>query len=312
MSEPGKVPHFQYSKTDAEGNFVLEVKIDRKLNDFVIQPEITTDNQIKIESSYSDRYMQAEIIESQKSADLPEYLKNEGVNFQVRKIYGTSYYADPLPLISSSSPIPRFYGKPEMELILDDYLKLPVMEEVFFEPIPGVSLKKRKAGYEISVADPVDLRFYEHPPCLMVDGVIINDPNIIGSIDPDEVQQIDIIRERYFVGDYLFYGIVSIITHRGDFSNVQLADYATRLSYRVVEPVWTFLSPEYSTDEKKKSREPDFRNTLYWKASDSTGVNEKTSLEFWSSDIPGKYSITLEGINEKGELVSGKTTFEVK
>jgi hypothetical protein len=40
---------------------------------------------------------------------------------------------------------------------------------------------------------------------------------------------------------------VNIITKAGDFSNVTLPDYAIRLPYRVIDPVYSFVSPDYSS-----------------------------------------------------------------
>ena len=38
----------------------------------------------------------------------------------------------------------RFYGQPDIELVLSDYISLPVMNEIFFELLPGVSTEKEK------------------------------------------------------------------------------------------------------------------------------------------------------------------------
>ena len=46
------------------------------------------------------------------------------------------------PAIHRLKPL-RFYGKPDIEIIMADYIKLPVMQEVFFELLPGVSLKRK-------------------------------------------------------------------------------------------------------------------------------------------------------------------------
>ena len=51
----------------------------------------------------------------------------------MRAIYGVSALGSALdPLFLPIKPL-RFYGKPDIELIMADYIKLPVMNEVFFE-----------------------------------------------------------------------------------------------------------------------------------------------------------------------------------
>jgi hypothetical protein len=186
------------------------------------------------------------------------------------------------------------------------------MEEVFFELIPGVFLKKKKSVYDISVADPVDNRSYASPPGLFVDGVIIKDPSVIGNLDPENVEMIDIIRDRYFVGDYLFFGIVNVISKAGDYSSVSLPGYAVRLPYRVLDPVWSFESPDYSSSEKKNNRIPDFRNTLYWNPSVKPDKNGKGRIEFWTSDISSDYEINIQGITRDGKLISIRKSMKVE
>ena len=182
-----------------------------------------------------------------------------------------------------------------------DYIKLPVMQEVFFELMPGVSLKHKKSGYEISIADPVDNKTYDVAPVLMIDGVIINDPSIIANLDPEIVEKIDAVKEKYFVGDYLFYGMVNIITKSGDFSCATLPGYAVRLHSRAIDPVASFVSPDYSSAEMKNSRIPDFRNTLYWNPSVKPDKDGKARIEFWTSDIASDYEINIQGITSEGK-----------
>jgi hypothetical protein len=313
MSTPGKKAGFQYARTDKEGNFSFRIHIDESLKDLIIQPDDITKNfKINIESSFSNQFLSSSILADSIRREVPSYISEWGENYQVKKIYGSSSIGDPLvPILIPPEP-KRFYGKPGIELIMDDYIKLPVMQEVFFELIPGVFMKTRKSIYEISIADPVDGRVYATLPGLMIDGVIINDPGLIGNMDPELVEKIDVIKERYIVGDYIFYGIVNIITRSGDFGLITLPGYAVRIPYRVTEPVWSFISPDYSSAEMKNNRIPDFRNTLYWNPSIKPGKDGKATIEFWTSDIAQEYEVNIQGITPDGRMVSVRKTIKVK
>jgi hypothetical protein len=313
LSYPGKIADFQYAKTDREGNFSFKIKIDDKVNDLIIQPDEVTKNQsVIIESSFSDKYLKSERLVDSISKPTPGYISTWSVNQQVRKIYGTSSIGEPIRPVISQPKTKRFYGKPDQELNMKDYITLPVMQEVFFELIVGVFLKNKKSGYEITVSDPEYNKVYETPPDLFIDGVAVKDPAVIAGLDPEIVEKIDVIRERYFVGDYLFYGIVNIITKAGDFSNATLPDYAIRLSYRVIDPVNSFISPDYSSTALKKSRIPDFRNTLYWNPSVKPDQDGKARVEFWSSDNKADYKINIQGITLDGKLFSFQKIIKVK
>jgi len=134
--------------------------------------------------------------------------------------------------------------------------------------------------------------------------VVVHEPSVIVGLDPDRVEKIDVIKDRYVIGDYLFCGLVNVITKVGDYSGVNLPDYAVRLQYRAIEPVKAFSSPAYSSEESMQSRIPDFRNTLYWNPSVQRDKEGKYMVEFWSSDLVGDYEINIKGITGEGKTFS--------
>jgi hypothetical protein len=313
LSYPGKIAAFQYAKTDKDGNFSFRINIDGKVNDLVIQPDVIAKNtSISIESPFSVRYIKPGIADS-INKPIPEYISTWSVNHQVTKIYGTSYIGDPVIPLVSVPAIKRFYGKPDIELNMKDYIALPVMQEVFFELLPGVFFKNKKSGYEITIPNPENNnKPFNIPPGLFIDGVAIKDPSVVAALDPDLVEKIDLVREKYYVGDYLFYGIVNIITKAGDFSKVSLPDYAVRLPYRVLDPVNSFVSPDYSSAELKKRRIPDFRNTLYWNPSVKPDKEGKARIEFWTSDFVSDFEVNIQGVAPDGKIFTLRKIIKVK
>jgi hypothetical protein len=313
LSSPGKIAAFQYAKTDKDGNFSFGIHIDGKVNDLIIQPDVLTKNtSVIIESPFSVRYLKPGIVDS-ITKSIPEYISTWSVNHQVTKIYGTSYVGNLMDPLISIPGTKRFYGKPDIELNMKDYIALPVMQEVFFELLPGVFLKNKKSGYELRIADPTNNnKPFNIQSGLFIDGVAFKDPSVIASLDPELVEKIDVVIDKYSVGDYLFYGIVNIITKSGDFSNVLLPDYAFRLPYRVIDPVNSFVSPDYSSVELKKSRIPDFRNTLYWNPTIKPDKEGKASIEFWTSDFASDFEVNIQGITPGGKIFTVKKIIKVK
>jgi hypothetical protein len=313
LSIPSKTAVFQYAKTDKEGFFSFKIHIDNKVNDLVIQPDITArDKYINIESPFSVQYLKPEKSIDTTAEDIPEYISTLSVNHQVRKIYGSSSVGEPLIPQFLQPKVKRFYGKPDQELIMKDYIALPVMQEVFFELLAGVLLKSKKSGYEITISNPENNKPYETPPSLFIDGVMVKEPSVIAGLEPDLVEKIDVVRVRYFVGDYQFHGIVNIITKAGDFSSAPLPDQAMRLHYRVIDPVSSFSSPDYSSSDLKKSRIPDFRNTLYWNPSVKPDKEGKARIDFWTSDFISDFEINIQGITSDGKPFSLKKIIKIK
>jgi len=56
---------------------------------------------------------------------------------------------------------------------------------------------------------------------------------------------------------------------------------------------------------------PDVRNVLYWSPKIKTGVDGKTSFNFYTSDIPGKFACIIQGITANGLAGSNIITFDV-
>jgi len=313
LSLPGKKASFQYAKTNKEGNFSFRINIDEKVTDYIIQPdEVIKGQSLNIESPFSDKFYKSAVSVDSAGKFIPSYVSDWSVNLQVRKIYGISSTGNQINRVFSVPAAKRFYGKPDQELIMKDYIALPVMQEVFFELLAGVFMKNRRSVYEITINDPDYNKPYDAPPGLFVDGVMVKDPATIAGIDPELVEKIDVVREKYIIGDYLFYGLVNVITKAGDFSNVTLPDYAIRLPYRAIDPVPKFISPDYSTTALKKSRIPDFRNTLYWNPSVKTDKEGKARVEFWTSDSDSDFEVNIQGITSEGKLFSLTKIIKIK
>jgi hypothetical protein len=313
MCSPGKEAAFQYTRTDNEGNFNFNIHIDEGPKDLIFMPDdVSKNHKIIIESSFSDQFLKSEVSVDSTTTTTPAYISKLSVNLQVQKIYGVSAIGNSLTPVFQPVKPSRFYGNPDIELILADYISLPVMNEIFFELLPGVSLKMKKSTYEISITYRIDDDQFSTLPCLMIDGVIIKDASMIANLNPEIVEKIDVIKGKYLVGKYFFPGLVNVITKSGDFSSVSLPDYMVRLPYKVTDPVRSFVSPDYSSQEMKDSRIPDYRNTLYWNPSVKPGKDGRAIVEFWSSDNKSDYLINIQGITQEGKTFSFQKILKVK
>jgi hypothetical protein len=145
-----------------------------------------------------------------------------------------------------------------------------------------------------------------------LDGVKINDAAIIAGLDPHNVEKIDVVKDKYAIGDYFFDGILNVITKSADFSCITLPEYMVRFPYRVIDPVLSFQMPDYSSEALINNSIPDFRNTLYWNPCLTPDEEGRIMLEFWTSDILGNYEINLQGINSEGEIISERKSFRIE
>ena len=310
LSIPGKNATFQYCRCEKDGRFSFSLPVDYKLRDLIIQSN-NRDEKTKpvILSSFSDLYPVKDQIGHSESTISP-VVRQMGINFRATSIYRS--FEPPGRTIHEkfSESTSRFYSKPDIELKMEDYIKLPTMQEVFFEILPGVSLTHVKSGYKVTVMDIFDSRKYENP-VLMVDGVIIKDPAKFAGVDPLLVEKIDVIKSRYIVGDYIFSGLINAITTKTDLGNITLSDNVTRLPYQTLEPVEKFNMPEYSIPEKKLNHIPDLRNTLYWNSLHLKLTGTKQSFGFYTSDFLADYVIIIQGVTKKGLFISTEKSIKI-
>jgi hypothetical protein len=313
LSSPGKAAYFQYAKTDYAGRFTFTIPSTLSEKEIIVQPaDAQRGYIIKIESSFPGIYFPVSKIAYPLPKIVPPYVSQWSANYQISKIYNTSSTGNAIKVDKHLVEPLRFYGKPDIKLILADYIKLPVMQEVFFELLPGVIMKSRKSTWEITVTDPVERVAYNTPPLLLVDGVVVQDASVIANLDPEQVEKIDVVMDKYIVGVYLMSGIVNVITKKADLSTVVLPDYAVRLFFRKADPVFSFSSPDYSSEVIKNNHVPDFRNTLYWNPSLKQDNDGKFRIEFYSSDMESDYTINIQGVNGDGKPVSLRKVISVR
>ncbi len=311
MCIPGKEAQFRYAVTDSRGVFRFTLPVDGVEHDLVFLPDsLIPQAKITFEPVFSDRVPRWFAAESVRP--LPGYASRLSINYQVQSIYRFPVTGTLVPG-EAAAPLPRrFYGKPDIELRMDEYIKLPVMEEVFYELLPNVSMKKKKDEVAVAITSRDVKGLVVTAPAVMVDGVVLKDPSLIAGIDPELVEQIDVVKEKYVAGDYNFPGIVNVITKTGDFSVIDLPAGMVRLNYRVTDPVRAFPLPDYSSETARKNRIPDFRTTLFWDPGLSPHPEGRPSVTFPAGDNRGDYLLRLEGMTKDGRVVSHRVRIRVK
>lgn len=313
MSIQGKVAEFSYAETDSAGRFTFILPVDDKHRNLILQPQFANNNMIlEIDPSFSWSLPSFKSIKDTLSASTLDLFSELSFNYQTAKIYGINPGKDPNINEDRNLKKRRFYGIPEMEIKLNEYIKLPTMQEVFYELVTGVIIRQKKSGYEMRITNPLTGIYYDDSPLVMIDGVIINDLTVLMNLDPETVEKIEVVKTPYLIGELILHGIVNVLTEEGDFSNITMPEYAVILPYQVIENTSVISLPEYSDDKIRLSRMPDLRNTLYWNPSVKSDKNGEIELSFWTSDLPGTYVIAIQGISVSGEIISLHKTFRVR
>ena len=130
------------------------------------------------------------------------------------------------------------------------------------------------------------------------------------------VERIDLIESSNMVlwgaTSWRQVGIISITTKKGK----DLDDATRTLPARDVEFVSPlgyqtpaeFYAPAYATEKARRSMVPDYRTTLYWNPTVKLDDTGQATVEFYTSDAPVDYDITIEGITQTGKIVCRRST----
>src|SRR5262249_2642092 len=124
--------------------------------------------------------------------------------------------------------------------------------------------------------------------------------------------RLEVLTRRYFFGGVFFTGLLNWTTYHGDLNGYQLDPHATALDYEGLQAKRTFYSPVYATAGQKASRLPDYRNVLYWDPQLSLPEKGTGVVRFFTSDLPGKYAVIVQGVSAQGTPLYGETTLEVQ
>ena len=210
-------------------------------------------------------------------------------------------------MLPSTYDTTAFYGIPFTTYYLDNYTRFTTMEEVMKEYVKEVHVKKSGNHFYYEVLNLPDLSFFKDEPLTLIDGLPVFDVTKIIEMDPLKIKKIDITTTKFFTGSQQYYGIVNYSTYDSDLKGYQIDPNSLVVEYDGLQYEREFYSPQYQTPQQQGSRLPDYRNVLYWSPKLQSKKGNQ-NISFYTSDIPGKYVVFIQGISEEG--VAGFSTFD--
>jgi hypothetical protein len=310
LSFVGKTARCRFTRTDKYGRFDFPVP-EPGIKEIVIQP-LSSD----ISGYYIDLMQPFSSVFSGKKASPLSIdrekitgINNAVVSMQINNIYEPYRQKNSDP---NDPVVPDFYGKPDNTVIMSDYIELTSLREVVKEIIPGVYVMKQDGKYDFKLINKLKGQNFQNKPLVLLDGVPVYDIEKVLNINSKDIERADIISTRYFFAEYIFDGIVSFVSRKGNLSVLDADNSVFRQVYESYPEPAEFYSPDYSSGKLKDNRIPDFRNTLYWNPDLNTEKNGKAGISFFTSDEKGKYTIHVSGLTSDGTIFSSTALFEVE
>ena len=248
---------------------------------------------------------------------IADALAAKSVAMQAQNIYlSDSIRKFNSPLLNDTLP---FFGKPEFSYRLDDYKRFTTMEEVLREYVRPINVILRNGSLYMTIYDElyadlyndVSQAIYTNNLLVLLDGVPLFNYNKIFSYDPLKVKKLEVVPRRYLIGGMRFNGIASFETNQDKFDGFELTPGLVSVDYEGLQLQREFYSPVYETTDQKEKRIPDYRSTLYWIPDVPTDQSGRAAIQFYTSDLAGRFLVILQGFNANGQPISTSGSFTV-
>ncbi|SFC45342.1 hypothetical protein SAMN04487891_111104 [Flagellimonas taeanensis] len=238
--------------------------------------------------------------------NLHDFILQKSVQTQIESSYSEAKQDNVLPPPLSASLIkdlPYAYD-------LDNYTRFNSIEETLVEVVANAWVKtdSGKRVFQVRPENGVpDLNFL---PLVFVDGLFIKDHERFMDYSAKKIKSVRFSREKFLVGSTYYQGVLAFETLLGDFKNDYTSPELQQMELSGPAPSKSYYVQKYDgPGPYANARIPDFRNQLLWLP--NVDVQKERTLEFYTSDVPGRYAVVLKGFTANGKPVEIITHFRV-
>jgi hypothetical protein len=310
------IPSFDFAVTDSTGvfHFLLDQSFDNKeLILQLIDPPLNNKTYTwKIDGKNDTEFNHPFGIYNFTKTDLA-YLDN----FRKVKLVNTIYNsndnkATQNPHILVKKQEQNFSIIPAYSVFPGDYTDIVTFEEITNNILSGVKLKKDESRSSIFIFDPESKNEMQNPATVFLNGVPLYDIEYIMNLKAKAISRIDVSQSLLMYGNYTFNGIVSIITKDRKFPADDFNNKRKHVQNEVEPDIPAMKYEKSEVAGSRKDALPDLRYLLYMNQSLQIYGKEPATIGITVSSLKESYSISIQGITDKGEPISESLKFDVK
>jgi hypothetical protein len=311
ISVLGEKPDYFATISDEQGRFILSFpeNIGEK-REFFVAPERDDLGGlvVRIDEEFDSRSLQFPGHAFSLGEDEAEIARKIAMNMQLSRVFRHTgnLSVKPGPDSVRGRPVP-FYGTRVNRLLIDDYVMLPNLKEIFINLVPEIQFYKKRGETRIrflSSNNSIDV----FSPLIMMDHVSVFDHQALLDLSPEKIERIDLINEIYLKGSVSFGGVLAIYSRKGDMAGIDLPNGSYFFDYQSFHPDDPVRVP--ATDQE--GRIPDTRNTIFWQENLTLEPGIRKEITFPAPSRPGRYVVQVRGMLPGGELYSASSFFEVE
>ena len=307
LSEPGPGTRICSALSDHRGNFHFLLQPQKGEKDLVFTKP-GSDAIIKLEEPFWNGFKNPPVHQQLRlHNNTLSFLEDKFFHFQIQHKFNQSDFVESRPLERNRVDSTNFYTHYSQSIKMEDYILLDSLPEYFYELVPSVKFIQSRGKYDIRVRDQLTLADFKEKPGVFVDGVLYSDYKEIASIPVKEIENIIILPEVYYYHDFSFGGFIDLHTKESDFSAVLLTSNMTRFIYPMASKrEMMHYAPDYTLPDTP-SRIPDFRYLICWDPDVTIGTSGEKTIQFFSGDVSGNFTVKVTGISPQGRIVQSET-----
>jgi hypothetical protein len=299
-------PQIHIKNTQSNGEFIFSLNNVEETQEIFLCPISDFENEvdIRINNDFSNKYPQLKTIPLKLNSNHASFLKELFINQQTNELYKISTSSELKPV----HQYPSNLSKPQISVLLSDFIDLNSLETVFREIVPKCMVRKKGDQYLIHVVD-VQNYFNSENPLILVDHIPVFSVNELFKINPSKIKKIEVSPTNIILGDNLIKGLIMLTTDTEDFGGMNMPKSSTFLEYQTISKTHLFKPISGVSAEDPLNRLANFRTTLYWNP--ELILEKEKSIQFYTSDHCSEYDVIVRGVTNDGENCYGKASFMV-
>ena len=197
--------------------------------------------------------------------------------------------------------------------ILDEWTRFTEMSDLMIEFISQLRFRRNdEQKRELQMLMQQGNDFFWSPTLVVLDGIPIMDHEIIYGYNPLLVERINIYQQKCVFGGINFDGIAEFLTYDRKYPGLSIGQSTQVVVYAGTQPPRLPYSPNYSDEKNRQSRVPDFRHTLLWEPMLQSKGKSAIEIQFYTSDLTGEFTVTVEGLSDEGDIIYKTAQFRVR
>ena len=266
--------------------------------------ESTSGAHLEIESPFVDVPVSG-VPKLRISQSMADRLRERSIAMQIEKMFDADTLFEYLPVRDN-----LLFGGEGITYVLDDYTRLPLMEECIVEFITELRARRDAQGrrdLQVRLQDSWRTMYFSRGASLMmVDGVPVFDHETIYHYDPLLVETVNIYPYTYFIGARGYDGVVNFVTYKQNLPSVTFPD-----NVRIVDFQGASYPAAY-TCKGVGGDYPDYRQTVLWEPLVGARAGEEVSLDVVLPDYKGRFRVVVEGLSSSGEPLRATAEFSAE